>query len=89
MHGNPTTHDRGRVIWTEEAVDVQVKILPLKAGSWDSLVLGRKGQKNDVFVPRVEYWLAHILQTLAIAVHDVKKIVGIIADFILVLCKYL
>ena len=23
MHGNSTTHDQGRFIWTEEAVDVQ------------------------------------------------------------------
>ena len=89
MHGNPTTHDRGRVIWGGEAVDVQgthhasnvceVEIPPFIAGSTDSLVLGGKGLKNDVFVPLVGYWLAHILQTLAIAVHGVQKIIGIVA----------
>ena len=89
MHGNPTTHDRGRVIRAGEAVDVQgthhasnvceVEIPPFIAGSTDPLVLGGKGLKNDVFVPLVGYWLAHILQTLAIAVHSVQKIVGIIA----------
>ena len=56
-----------------------MKILPLIASSTDPLVLGRKDLKNDVFVPLVGYWLTHILQTLAIAVHGVKKIIGIIA----------
>ena len=52
MHGNPTTHDRGRVIWTGEAVDVQgthhasnvceVKISPLIAGSMDPLASARR-----------------------------------------------
>ena len=89
MHGNPNPYDRGRVIWVGEAVDVQgthhasnvceVEIPPFIAGSTDPLVLGRKGLKNDVFVPLVEYWLAHTLQTLAIAVHGVQKIIGIIA----------
>ena len=89
MHGNPATHDRGRVIWAGEAVDVQgthhasnvceVEIPPFIAGSTDPLVLGGKGLKNDVFVPLVGYWLAHILQTLAIAVHGVQKIMEIIA----------
>ena len=89
VHGNPTTHDGGRVIWMGEAADVQgithvsnvceAKIPPLIVGGTDPLVLGRKGLKNDVSVPLAGYWLAHILQTLAIAVHVVKKIVGIIA----------
>ena len=89
MHGNPTTPDRGRVIWAGEAVDVQgthhasnvceVEIPPFIAGSTDPLVLGGKGLKNDVFVPLIGYWLAHILQTLAIAVHGVQETIGIIA----------
>ena len=97
MHGNPTTHDRGRVIWVGEAVDVQgtyhasivceVEIPPFIAGSTDPLVLGRKGLNNNVFVPLVEYWLAHILQTLAIAVHGVQKIIGIIVGLHLGIVK--
>ena len=87
MHGNPTTHNRERVIWTGEAVDVQgthhasnlceVEIPPFIAGNTDPLVLGRKGLKNDVFVSLVGYWLARIPQTLAIAIHGVQKIIGI------------
>ena len=93
MHGNPTTHDRRRAVRTGEAVDVQgthhasnvceVEILPFIAGSTDSLVLDRKGLTNDVVVPLAGYWLAHILQTLAIAVHGVQKIIGIIAGLYL------
>ena len=89
MQSNPTTHDRRRVIWAGEAVDVQgthhasnvceVEIPPFIADSTDPLVLGRKGLKNDVSVPLVGYWLAHILQTLAIAVHGGQKTIGIIA----------
>ena len=56
-----------------------MKIPPLVASCADPLVLGRKGLKNDVFVPLVGYWLVHILQTLAKAVHGLKKFVGIIA----------
>ena len=73
----------------EEAVNVQgthhalnvceVEIPPFIADRTDPLVLGRKGLKNDVSVPLIGYWLAHILQTLAIAVHGVQKTIGIIA----------
>ena len=89
LHGNPTTRDQEGVIRTGKTVHVQgphhapnicqVKIPPLVASCADPLVLCRKGLKNDVFVPLVGYWLPHILQTLAIAVHGVKKIIGIIA----------
>ena len=91
LHGNPTTRHQEGVVRTGRAVDVQgthhapnichVKIPPLVASCADPLVLGRKGLKNDVLliVPFVGYWLAHILQTLAIAIHGVKKIIGIIA----------
>ena len=89
MHGNPTTHDRGRVVWTGKAVDVlgthhatnvcEVEIPPFIAGRTDPFVLRRNGLENDVFSPLVGYWLAHILQTLAIAVHGVQKVIGIIA----------
>ena len=92
LHGNPTTRDQGGVVRTGKAVDVQsihhapnicqVKIPPLVAISCaDPLVLGRNGLKNDVLVPLVRHWLAHVLQTLAKAIHGVQKIVGIIAWF--------
>ena len=63
LHGNPTTCDQEGVVRTGKAVDVQgthhapnicqVKIPPLVASCADPLVLGRKGLKNDVFVPQV------------------------------------
>ena len=89
LHSNPTTYDQEGVVRTGKAVDVQgthhapnicqAKIPPLVASCADSLMLGRKGLKNDVFVPLVGYWLAHILQTLALVVHGLKKMIGILA----------
>ena len=89
LHGNPTILDRGEAARTREAVDVkathlasnvfQVKISPFIAGSRDPLVLGRKSLKNDFLVSRIGYWLAHDLETFAIVVHAVDKIVVIIA----------
>ena len=89
LHGNPTTRDQGGVDRTGKAVDVQgthhapnigqVKIPPLVASCADPLVLGRNGLKNDVLVPLVRHWLAHVLQTLAKAIYVVQKLIGIIA----------
>ena len=91
LHGKPTTRNQGGVVWTGKTVDVkgtyhapdtcQVKILPLVDSCADPLVLGRKGLKNDVLVPLARHWLAHVLQTLAKAVHGLQKIVGTIACF--------
>ena len=93
MRGNPTTHDRGGLVRTGEAVGeqglhyalnvYQVKIPPRTAGSADPLVLGRQTPKNDALVPLVGHWLAHVLQKLAIAVQDVNKNVGIFAGLYL------
>ena len=83
LHGNPMILDRGEVVRTREAVDAkgthhasnvcQVKTPPLLAGSTDPLVLDRKSLKNDVLVHLIGYWLAHDLETFAIAVHAVDK----------------
>ena len=81
--------DRGEAVRTREAVGVkgthhasnvcQVKVPSLLAGSTDPLVLDRKSLKKDVLVPLIGYWLAHDLETFALAVLAVDKIVGIIA----------
>ena len=91
LHGNPKILDRREVVRTREAVDVkgthhasnvcQLKIPSLLAGSTDPLVLDRKSLKNDVLVPLIGYWLAHDLETFAIAVLAVDKIAGVIAGF--------
>ena len=89
LHGNPMILDRGEVVRTREAIDVQgahhasnvcqVNIPSLLAGCTDPLVLDRKSLKNDVLVPLIGYWLAHDLETFVIAVLAVDKIIGIIA----------
>ena len=89
LHGNPTTCDQGEGVQTGKSVDVQgthhapnicqLKIPPLVSSCADPLVIGRKGLNYDVLVPLVRHWLAHVLQTLAKAVHGVQKVVGIIA----------
>ena len=88
LRGNPMILDRGEAVRTREAVDVkgthhvsnvcEVKIPPLTAGRRDPFLLGRRSLKNDVLVPLVGYWLTHDLETFAIVVHAVDKIVGII-----------